>query len=204
MDQHVLYAVPFACSLAVHLVLHQHGIPFQIRWEERGARRQIVGEDFGRVNPKRKVPTLTLPDGEVLTEIVGVLLYLDEAHAGSREPAERRRLVEWLTFIATEVHKQVLAPAYDPGVSDAAREDARERLLPPVLEVLESRLTERETLLGGAEPSGADAYLFWSLLLLRNLWPDTVATPGLTAYRRRMQAHLSVQRVLTAEQEVRS
>jgi len=200
-SHHTLHAVPFACSLAVHLVLVQHEVPFTIRWERRGERRLIEGDDLAAVNAKRKVPTLVLPSGEVLTEIVGVLHHLDEVLAGPREPAARRRLIEWLSFIATEVHKQVLAPAYDPGVSEEAREDARQRLLPPVLDPLEAALSTRETLLGGPTPSGADAYAFWSLLLLRDLWPEVVATPGLTAFRRRMQALSCSRRTLAREQE---
>lgn len=188
MPMHTLYAFPFSCSLAVHVTLVQHDVPHALRWVQRGPGRQATGAELERLNPKRKVPTLVLPSGEVLTEIVGVLLYLDEQHAPGRPAAERRRLVEWLAFTATELHKTVLAPAFDPAVSHEAREDARLRLLPTALAPLEAALAGRETLLGGPVPSVADAYVTWALVLLRNLWPDAVATPGLVAYRRRMVA----------------
>lgn len=201
MPEHTLYAVPFTCSLAVHLTLAQQGLPTTLRWLSRGPRRQITGEAFAALNPKRKVPTLVLPDGEVLTEIVGVLLFLDEGAHPDRPAAERRRLIEWLSFLATELHKPVLAPAFDPAVSDEARLDARDRLLPTVLEPLERALAERETLLAGPEPTVADAYLLWGLLLLRNLWPETVTTPHLTAFRKRMMALPYVQQVIAVERE---
>ena len=202
VKSHTLYAVPFSCSLAVNLTLAQHAMSVSLRWVRRGAARQIEGLELAHLNPKRKVPALVLPDGELLTEMVGVLLYLDEAHGPARPPEERRRLIEWLSFLATELHKSVLAPAYDAAVSDEARADARDRLLPPVLAILEDRLSGRDTLLGGETPSGADAYLLWGLLLLRNLWPETVATTALTAFRHRMLAQPWVPQVLALEREV--
>jgi len=202
MPTHTLYAFPFSCSLAVHVALVQHDVPHALRWVQRGPGRQAESAELARVNPKRKVPTLVLPSGEVLTEIVGVLLYLDEQHNPGRPPAERRRLVEWLAFTATELHKTVLAPAFDPAVSPEAREDTRQRLLPTVLAPLEAALAGRETLLGGPVPTVADAYVTWGLLLLRTLWPDAVATPGVVAYRRRMVALPAFAAVVEQERAV--
>lgn len=201
MESHVLYAFPFACSLAVHLVLTQHQIPHEIRWVRRGGGRRIAGEDYARVNPKGKVPALVLPGGEVLTENAGVLLYLDEVYGGPRSPEQRRRLIEWLTFVGTELHKQVLAPAFDPELSDAHQLDARQRLLPPVLQHLESHLSQRRTLLGGDAPSGADAYALWGLMLVRHRWPEAIDTPALQAFSRHMRSHAFVEATLSRERQ---
>lgn len=201
MSDFTLYAFPFACSFAVHLKLARDGLSYQLRWVQRGPARQIQGEEFAALNPKRKVPTLILPDGERLTEIIGVLLYLDELRSPARPAAERRRLLEWLSFLATELHKPVLAPAFDPALAEADLSDVRDRLLPPALAHLESTLSGRETLLGGAEPSGADAFAFWALLLLRQRWPDAVATPGLEAFRRRILASPVTREVIAREQQ---
>ncbi|MEZ4316671.1 MAG: glutathione S-transferase family protein [Myxococcota bacterium] len=198
---HTLFAVPFACSCAVRLVLAQHSVPTEVRWVHRGPGRRIVEDELLALNPKAKVPTLVLPDGEVLTEMVGVLLHLDETHRGVRSPAERRRLIEWLAFVSTELHKPILAPAYDPAVSEEARLDARDRLLPSALATLADAVRTSPTLLGDPEPSGADAFAVWSLLLLRNLWPETVETPALTGYRKRMLAFGHVASVLSSEQD---
>lgn len=184
MPTHTLYAFPFSCSLAVHVALVHYDVPHALRWVQRGPGRQAESADLKRVNPKRKVPTLVLPSGEVLTEI------------------ERRRLIEWLAFTATELHKTVLAPAFDPAVSQEAREDTRQRLLPTVLAPLEAALAGRDTLLGGPAPTVADAYVTWGLLLLCTLWPDAVATPGLVAYRRRMVALPAFAAVVEQERAV--
>lgn len=184
---HTLYTFPMSCSLAVQMVLVQHDVPHRLETVERGPARKVGTEGFDAVNPKRKLPTLVLPDGEVLTEVVGVLAHLGEQLAPVDARTQRRR-VEWLAFLATELHQQVLGPLFDPASPDAAIRDATERLLPPVLAHVEDHLATRETVLGGP-PDGVDTYLFWGLTLLRLARPDSVAAPGLTAFRRRMREH---------------
>jgi glutathione S-transferase len=188
-----------SCSLAVHITLVQQDVPFTISWAQRGPARKVGTPSFEAINPKRKVPTLVLPDGEVLTEITCVLATLAEG-LGPEGAATRRRRIEWLSFLATELHQQVLGPAFDAATPAAAAEDARTRLLPPVLAHLEDTLARRETLLGGAAPEGADAYLFWGLLLLRHRWPEVV-TPTLQAFSKRMLAHAFVSGPLAVERE---
>ena len=202
MTQHTLHGAPFTCSFAVHLVLTQHDIPLSLRWQQRGSGRLIQGDEYRSINPKRKVPTLVLPDGEVICEMVGVMQYLDDQYGPKRSPTQRRQLVAWLSYLATELHKQVLAPAFDPETPDASREDVRVRLLPPVLAHLEDTLQDRQNLLGGETPSVVDAYLFWALFLLHRLWPDTVSTPGLTAFRRNMMGQPFLGPVMMATREV--
>lgn len=194
---HTLFAVPFTCSLAVHLMLVEYNLPFEIQWVRRGPNRQVADEALAAINPKRKVPTLVLPDGEVLTEIAAILLTLDESNAPPRPPAERRRQLEWLSFLSTELHKGVLAVAFDPDEPPVAIDDVRARLLPPVLEHLAETLAERPFLLGD-RPSGLDAYLLWGVLLVAHRWPDALPA-SLHAFRRRLAAHGRWGEVLTAE-----
>ncbi|MCO4772519.1 MAG: glutathione S-transferase N-terminal domain-containing protein [Deltaproteobacteria bacterium] len=203
-DDYILFAAPFTCSLAVHIALRQRGLPVSIRWVSRGPGRLVPDDELARVNPKRKVATLVLPSGEVLTENAGILLYLDETHGPSRDAAVRRRLIEWLTYLGTELHKQVLAPVFDRETGDVQRQDARDRLLPPVLDHLAEELAESATLLGGSEPSPADAYLFWGLLLLRHRWPEDVQHPALTGFLERMQGIPYVREVLSIEAQQRA
>ena len=200
--QQILYGFPFACSLAVHLQLVRYGVDFELRWVERGPARKIGTPGFEGVNAKQKVPTLVLGDGEVLTEIVGVLSYLDEVHRPVDAAASRRRL-EWLSFLATELHQPVLGPAFDPATPEEAVHDARTRLLPPVLAHLEATLMDQETLGGGAA-EGADAYLLWGLLLLRNRWPDEVSGPAFGGFVSRMLADDRVRAVIARERGVLS
>lgn len=196
---YTLYTFPMACSVAVEITLTQHDVPHILNTVARGSARKIDSPGFEAVNPNRKVPTLVLPSGETLTEMVGVQAYLGETFAPVDAATQRRR-IEWLSVLATELHQGVLAPLFDKAAPAAAIEDATERLLPPLLAHLEAHLTHRDTLLGGP-PDGADAYLVWALVLLRFARPESVATPALTRFRRQMLQHAFVSAPLAASRE---
>lgn len=197
MPTATLYAFPFSCSFAVQLVLAEHGQPVERVPVQRGTARKVAG-DFDRVNPKRKVPTLEW-EGQTRTEIVAILHSLDGRFVPERSEEDRVRHLEWCAFLATELHQQVLGPLFDPATPDAARQDALQRLLPPVLAHLEASIGQG-TLLGG-EPSGADAYLFWGLLLLR--FGNQALPPGLQAFHDRMLARPAVRALVVSERATR-
>ncbi len=199
MTIHTLFAAPFTCSLAPHLVLRQHGIPHHVRWVRRGPGRNIQDLDFAKLNPKRKVPALVLPEGTTVTENIAVLTVLDRLSTPSRPEADRTRMLEWLSFLSTELHKTVLVLAFDPQMPEVAVQDAHDRLLSPILAHLDARLTVAPTLLGGTTPTGADALLLWALLLLTNRWPDLQLPPALLASRNRMLALDHVRTTLAIE-----
>lgn len=197
---HTLYGFPFACSLAVHASLRQHEVPFEMHWVQRGFGRRVQTGPYDAINPKRKVPTLELPTGERLTEIVSVLTYLDDTHGPSRDATGRRTRLEWLSFLATELHQAGLGPIFDPGTPEPAIEDVLTRILPSTLAYLEHALDGRQTVLGG-EPDVVDSYLTWGLTLLRFRHAELVSTPALTAYRRSMVALPHIAAALRHEQQ---
>ena len=179
---HTLYTAPMTCALAMHAHLHRHAVPFELKWVARGPRRRIGTVGYAEQNPKAKVPALRLPDGELLTEIVAILAHLDEVHGPDRSARGRRRLLEWLSFLATEVHQAVLGPTFDPESPAGAKQDADERLLGPVLAHLQAQLERSPTLLGDDAPSTADLYLLWAGLLLRYRWPERVEGTALDRF----------------------
>lgn len=193
--QLTFYASPFACSLAVHIVLLEQQRPFEVVWVDRIAHTLADGSDFARINPKNKVAAVVLPDGTLRTEMVALLSWLDERTPRSAD--ESQRLLEWLGFLATEVHKQLLFPWFHPKVDDGVRAFAQE-LREPAFALLEQTLAHQPTLLGPEEPSVADAYLLWSLLLAENAWGRFFGE-GLKTFRKRMLARPSVQRAITVE-----
>jgi glutathione S-transferase len=188
-----LYAIPFSCSLATHVALKEAQLPHEVRWVARGTLR-IEGEDgdLRRLNPKGKVATLVLEDGTVLTENVAVLAWVCE-RSGRRVD---QPTLAWLTFIATELHKQVLSAWFDPLSPDATRKDVSQRLLPEVLKIPEGAL-ERAAFLGGEQPSVADFYLFWGLLLVPRLGAEL--TPALARFRARMLERTAVAEAVSLE-----
>lgn len=193
--QLTLYASPFACSLAAHIVLLEQQRPFQVVWVDRITHQLADGSSFDAINPKGKVAAVRLPDGTLLTEMVALLTWLDERTPRSAD--ESQRLLEWLTFLATEVHKQLLFPWFHPKVNDGTRAFVQE-LREPVFDVLEQALSQQPTLLGPEEPSVADAYLLWTLLLGEQAWGRFLGD-GLKAFRKRMLARPSVQQAIATE-----
>lgn len=188
-EELTLYAGPFTCSLAVHLTLVEQQRSFRIVWVDRITHRMEDGADFEQVNPKGKVAALLLEDGRLLTENVAILAWLD----GSADV----RLLEWLTFVGTEVHKQLLFPWFHPTADDGVRAFV-DRLREPVFAHLERTLSRQPTLLGGDEPSVADHYLLWTLLLAGEAWGRSLPD-GVNAFRKRMLARPTVQRVVAVE-----
>ena len=116
-----LYFSPGACSLSPHIVLREAGLPFTLEKVDLRAKLTAAGADYRAINPKGYVPALETDDGVVLTEGPAIVQYVaDQAPAGGLAPAAgsmaRYRLMEWLNFISTEIHKH-----YSPLFNPAAR-----------------------------------------------------------------------------------
>ena len=74
---------------------------------------------------------LELDDGTRLTEVAVILQYIADRKPGTLAPAygsmERYRLMEWLNFVATEIHKQ-FGPLWHADTPDATKEKQRATL----------------------------------------------------------------------------
>ena len=196
-----LYYAPGACSLAPHIAAREAGLPVDIEKVDLRNRKTAAGEDFAAINPKGYVPALRMDDGAVLTEVAAILQYLgDRAPASGLLPppgdARRYRVVEWLTFISSEVHKSY-GPLWYPKASDAEKQAARERLAMRY-PIVEKALQGGDFLLGD-RPSLADIYLFVVTNWAGMTGVDLAAFPGLQAFQQRMAARPKVQEALRAE-----
>ena len=105
-----LYFSPGACSLSPHIALREAGLSFDMMKVDLSTKRTADGADFKAINPKGYVPVLQLDDGSVLTEGPAIVQYIaDQAPASKLAPAagtlERYRLMEWLNYITSELHK---------------------------------------------------------------------------------------------------
>lgn len=197
-----LYYTPGACSLASHIALNEAGLAVElVKVDLRDGRKTSNGVDFLTVNPKGYVPALVLDDGSVLTEGVAILSYVaDKAPAGALAPAngtmERYRLLEWLGFIATEVHKG-FNPLWNPSTPETVRTAAVDRLMGR-LTWIDGQLKERPFLTGGTFTI-ADAYLFTVVNWANFLKLDISGFAGLGAFMGRVAARPAVQKALKAE-----
>lgn len=197
-----LFAIPFTCSFAAHVVMLEAGLPHELRHVVRATKRVDDGRDFLTINPKAAVPTLTLADGAVLTESVAVLQYLaDAAPEKNLAPrwgtTERYRLVEWLNFVTTELHKKHLWMIFSTQTSDEMKAWARASM-PKALEHVAKHLESREFLLGD-QFTVADAYLFWALFVAPHGGVSLERWPSLLRYAERIRARPSVKRAFEIE-----
>ena len=175
-----LYYLTGACSLASKIAVREAGLNVELVKVDRHTKKTPDGLDFHEVNPKGYVPTLTLDDGEVLTENVAVLEYIADRNPAAKlaPPAgtlERYRLVEWLAFISSEVHKN-FSPLFNAEASEDVKQYAR-KMLTKRLGYLEKALGSHNFLMG-EQFTVADAYLFvvlgWGVYVKLDIgqWPQ--------------------------------
>ena len=126
-----LYYSPAACSLAPHIALEEAGLPHELVKVDLTKHTLPDGSDYRAVNPKGYVPLLQLGDGSYMTEASVILQYIADRKPGTIAPAfgtaERWKLMEWLAFISTEVHKG-FGPLWNPKTPAEVRERAVQAL----------------------------------------------------------------------------
>ena len=195
-----LYYSPGACSLAPHIALREADRRFDLERVDLKTHRTASGADYALINPKGYVPALQI-DGEVLTENAVVLQYIADLVPEKRlAPAPgtmgRYHLMEWLTFIATELHKQFF-PMFVPGTPHSVESKQRGKVGERLLYVREV-LTDRAYLLGETF-SVADAYLFVMLQWGAHWGIDLQIFPSLDDYEYRVAGRPAVQDAMRAE-----
>ena len=197
-----LYYKPGACSLASHIVLRELGEPFELDRVDTAAGRTEAGADFRAINPKGYVPTLTLEDGQVLTEGAAILQYLaDRKPEAGLAPAagtlERARLQEHLNYVASELHK-AFGPFFSPDITDAGRAAAESKVAAR-FDYLETLFADGRSYLLGDRFSVADAYLFVVSSWSKPTGIDLDRWPHLQAFVSRVAGREPVQQALRAE-----
>src|SRR3954462_13465552 len=111
-----LYFAPGSSSMAVHIALHEIGVPFESR--PLSFKNDLRTPAFLTINPEGKVPVLMV-DGRPLTEVAAILLYLakrfPEAEMLPRDDREAEaQAVSWMSFVASTLH-----PARQRGLDHA-------------------------------------------------------------------------------------
>jgi len=195
-----LYFSPGACSLAPHIALSELGLSYTLAKVDLRKHALADGTDYTTINPKRYVPLLELDDGTRLSEVAVILQYIADRVPGTLAPPfggiERYRVMEWLNFIATELHKQ-FGPLWYPTTPAATREEQKAKLASR-FEYLAGTLGS-QPLVTGATFTIADAYLFTILNWAPTLDIDLSPYPALTQFQGRVAARPAVRRALVAE-----
>lgn len=103
-----LYGAAASGSVAVEAALTLLGLPYQLiegaTWAEEAARERVAA-----ANAMKQIPTLVLPDGEVMTESAAILIYLadlDPAAALAPAPSDpkRRAFLRWMLYVSSAIY----------------------------------------------------------------------------------------------------
>lgn len=197
-----LYYKSGACSLSPHIVLNEGGFTYDTERVDLAACKTETGADYKTINPNGYVPALVLDDGQILTEGPAIVQYLadlvpEKQLAPAAGTMERYRLMEWLNFISSELHKSFGA-LFNPLSPDAWKDVVKNQLLPRRIDYVNLRLDGMPWLMG-ANFSVADAYLFTVLGWCTHVGVDLAHWPILTDYLGRVAARPTVQTALKAE-----
>lgn len=104
----LLYGAEGSGAVAVEAALTLLGLPYRLvegaTWADEAARQQVAP-----ANPLRQIPTLVLPDGEVVTESAAILIDLADRHAhAGLAPAvmdpQRRQFLRWMVYVASAIY----------------------------------------------------------------------------------------------------
>lgn len=196
---------PGACSVGIHVILEEIGLPFET---QRVSTRDgsMHKPEFTAINPKSKVPTLVRDDGSVLTEFPVIAFWLARANpAAGLIPEDldgQTRVLEMLDYICGTIHPQGFTRQF--RAANFARDEADQpRVVAQGKALAEKYLSLLADEWKGGEwllPSGysvADAALFF----IGN-WCARVGItppPRIAAHYQSMLARPAVQRALATE-----
>jgi GST-like protein len=103
-----LYGSQASGSIAVEAALTLLDVPYTLvegpTWASQEARERVAP-----VNAMRQIPTLVLPDGEVMTESAAILIWLADLHpdAGLAPAADapgRRQFLRWMVYVSSAIY----------------------------------------------------------------------------------------------------
>jgi len=196
-----LYYSPGACSLSPHIALREAGVKFDLVKTALQTHTLADGTDYYQITAKGQVPLLELDDGARLSEGPVILQYIaDHAPASGLAPAagtmERYRVMEWLNFITSELHKG-FSPMFNPKLPKESKDVFAGRLQERY-KLVDARLEGRDYLMG-PQFSVADAYLFTVTNWAAGVGVDLAGLKNLEAFMARMKARPAVQDAMKAE-----
>ena len=204
-----LYFSPGACSFVPHVLLQLSGAPFEPTMVKLHKGEQY-GEEYKAINPRGQVPVL-VEDGKVITQIVAIILYLDQKFPEAKflptEPVARAKSIEVLAWMNNTVHPtftHIFMPQKFSDQSDvqAALKTFNTQVYKGLLSELESLVVDHLSpsgWLSGAVLGPLDAY---SLTLTR--WGsiagiDPTTYPSLWAHVNRVANDVQVAQVIERE-----
>ncbi|MEW5289467.1 MULTISPECIES: glutathione transferase GstA [Erwinia] len=196
-----LYFKPGACSLSPHIILRETGLDFTLIQVDLQKKTTEQGEDFLLINPKGQVPALQFDEDSLLTEGVAIVQYLADLKPDRQLLApvgslSRYHTLEWLNYIATELHK-TFSPLFRPATPEDYKKVLRTQL-EQKFGWVDSQLEDKQWLMG-QHFTVADAYLFTVMRWASAVAVDLSAMKRLAAWSARVAERPAVSEALRSE-----
>lgn len=166
-----LYFAKGSCSLVPRLIINEIGLRCSFEAVNLKTKETEHGKDFKTINPKGSVPVLEFSSGEILSENAVILQFLaDDSKSTELLPSlgdfERYRVLEYLNFITTELHKG-FSSIFNPAIPS----ELKDKYFIPAIKtkfVLMNKALEGRDFLLGDRFTLPDAYLFVMQLWAKN------------------------------------
>ncbi|STX51401.1 glutathione S-transferase [Legionella busanensis] len=196
-----LYYTQGACSLVERIIINELGLKAQFESVDLKEKRTETGKNYLTINSKGAVPALELDNGEILTENAVILQYLvDEAKATDLLPEigdlKRYRVLEWVNYITTEVHKSFGA-LFNPKLSEQVKSNIFIPIIKSKLSFVNQHM--QQPYLMGNHFTIADAYLFVMLLWAKKFQLNLSEWPNLEQFAKELNQRASIKKSLQEE-----
>ncbi|MBO9558596.1 MAG: glutathione S-transferase family protein [Caulobacter sp.] len=202
-----LYYSPSTASLAVHWLLIELSVPFELVLTDTATGAQ-KHPDYLKLNPSGVVPTLIV-DGAPVCEVAAILMLLAERHAeaGFAPPsgaAERAAYLQWMVYLANTVMPAFRAWFYPhewagEAGTEAVTATSRARI-EAIWDRIDAHLGDQDgPYLLGARLSAADLLATMLMRWSRNMPRPATVWPNIARYLSRMRAMPSLREVHVRE-----
>ena len=201
-----LYYSAGSCSTSCHITLEESGLKYEaveIDWDNDADPNL---QEVQRLNPLGTLPILVTDSGATLDQNLAIHTYVaDQVPAKKLLPlagtVERAEAMNWLSFVAADLHKS-FSPLFSlASISPAAQKDVRAWSIQNVekcLSYLNTRLADKDYLMG-SQFSVADAYCF--IVVNWTKWLDISldSYTNLKSYLERLRNRPAIQKVYQEE-----
>ncbi len=208
MTDILLYMAPGTCARVSAIALEEAGLEFKTQLI-RFMKGQHKSPAYKKINPKGKVPSLVI-DGEVLTENVAIITYLNQRFPEAKLMPEASDLVAQaqqladLSFCSSTLHPivtRIRMPQF--FASNEAAKNVWEKgceAMSEYFKIINERLSEGPWWYG-ENWSAIDAFLYWIYWRVEAADFPTNEFTNFQDYKSRMELRPAVQKALAREAE---
>lgn len=205
MSDITLYMAPGTCARVTAIALEELQLPFTTQ-VVRFLTKEHKSPAYTALNPLGKVPAL-VHKGEVLTENLAILFFLNETYGGllpkAETPLDHARQLADLGFCASTLHPlvtRIRMPFAFAGPEQASVvKTAACGAMDEFFHYIDRRLAASPWWYG-EDWSAMDGYLFWVFFRVEGAGYDVSRFAHYRAHARAMEARPAVQRALAREQ----